>query len=175
MANSERIKHLSPKALLHDTSQHRAWGQSHVVSIFLPLKQSQLLKLVAFPFSRPLAPLTPFRLPAFSSLGPWGAPGAPAAASYLTPAQLPLAPLPFSVEGLSPQVFSDISVLVFHSPRLACMAQIPACQREVFCPFGVARGTGHPCQRVWVSAPLGSPAPRVTIPRAGSTYESLRA
>lgn len=38
-------------------------------------------------------------------------------------------PFTFSVEGISPQVSSDTSGLVFHSHRLACIAQIPACKR----------------------------------------------
>lgn len=89
MPNSELIKHIFPKALLRDTSQHQARSRSHVVSVLLPLKLSQLLKLVASSFSRPPAPLTPFCLPAPPGLGPWDAPGAPAVASYLVSLCLP--------------------------------------------------------------------------------------
>lgn len=39
---------------------------------------------------------------------------------------------PFSVEGIILQVSTDIPGLVFHSPVLACMAEIPAYQRPSY-------------------------------------------
>lgn len=83
MPSSELMQHLFPKAALLHTSQHHTWSQGHVVSCLLTLETESVSEAEASSFSRPLAPLTPFHLPAPPSLGHWDAPGAFAAASYL--------------------------------------------------------------------------------------------